>query len=91
MKRLLFFLFFGMLISGCSSTPKQNFGVEYGFYCVPANTAGLKEYPKDQIYKDVPGYENGTCVKVEWDKDPTWDYYVRGYEQNDLPEMPDIP
>jgi hypothetical protein len=74
-------------LTGCSSNPiKYDFGVEYGWLCTTNENANkLAKYGK------VPGEEDGTCVKIEVEKDPAKDFYIRDWEKDELPPMPDLP
>lgn len=75
-----------VMISGCSSSRiKKDFGTEYGWLCTS------KENAKKFVKYKVPKEEEGTCIKLRNSKDPTADFYVRDYEKNTLPPMPDLP
>jgi hypothetical protein len=75
-----------VMVTGCGSTPiKMDFGTEYGWLCTS------KENAKRFVKYEVPGEQDGTCIKLPNEKDPTRDFYVRDYEKDTLPPMPDLP
>ena len=92
-KNKLLILLFPFLITACSSTRvKDDIMEDYGTVC-PVTLTEAQSDDMEQITKNMNKIKlNGqTCIKVKMDKDPARDYYLREYEKDSLPEMPDLP
>ena len=86
MKKMFTILgFFLILInSGCSSDQvKENYEVEYGFICTNA-----KMPESDEKFR-LPGSDNCWKINAYWDN--TSGFYLRDWERDQLPSMPDLP
>jgi hypothetical protein len=58
---------------------------DYGIVCPGP---GIVEKSKLEKRITISGKD---CVKIKMDKDPASDYYLREWEKESLPEMPDLP
>ena len=86
MKKIVGLLIISIIATGCGSAKiKKDFGEEYGWLCTS------KENAKKFVKYSVPGQEEDTCIKLHNDKDTTRDFFVRDWEKELLPPMPDLP
>jgi hypothetical protein len=77
-----------LLATGCSTEPLK-LGTEYGWYC----NAKYQDVLDDSKFKkiSIPGQKSGTCIQLKADQEAYWDFYIRDYEKDRLPGMPDLP
>ena len=88
MKQIIIAVGFSLLMVGCGSVPKKtHFGQDLAWFC------GNKKAVKKTGFAPVndPSQPEDTCVEMNVDADPYWDFYVREYERDQLPDMPDLP
>jgi hypothetical protein len=89
MKKINVMMFLGLtsFLMSCSSPAiNYHFGEEYAWICTTKDNAKII----GDYYK-VPGEPEKTCAKVEADKDPVRDFYLRDWEKGNLPPFPDTP
>jgi uncharacterized protein YceK len=87
MKKIYVALIGCLLVAGCSTEPLK-IGTEYGWYC---NNQYQKELDKSKFKKiSIPGEKDGSCIQMKADQDTYWDFYIRDYEKDRLPEMPEL-
>ena len=76
------------LIFGCASSgvKEEGFMEDFGYICPPQ---GLIE-ELDINERKILTLNGSNCVKVKMDKDATDNYYIREWEKDRLPPMPDL-
>ena len=87
MKYVYLTIIASILVSACSTEPLK-LGTEYGWYC---NASNQKDLDKSKFKKiSIPGQKEDSCIQMKADQDNYWDFYLRDYEKDRLPGMPDL-
>jgi hypothetical protein len=84
-KNKLIILAFLLALGGCASAKfNEDFMEDYGFICPDKiDKAIAKGLKTEKINGKV-------CFKIKVDKDAAADYYLREWQKDSLPEMPEL-